>query len=345
MINLASGFLEQDILVHFVFIENVQGQFEEEIKSFKYLEFNKKGLFGAFFPFLKYLKKEKPDVVLSVLTPANLLALFVKIFSDISFKLLVSVQVAVNINQSTTKIKALWRPFLYRFLYRFADVVVASSLGVSKDLEKMGVSKDKICYIYNPIISEKILEKSNLEIKHPWLDEIKYPVLIAVGRLHKQKDFKTLLNAFALVLKKIDARLIVLGEGEDRTMLENKAKELGIFNKVSFYGFMNNPLAFVKKSSIFVLSSAWEGFGNVVAESLAVGTPVVSTDCPWGPAEILEYGKYGKLVPVGDFFMLADNILKTLEEDIDKSFLKNRAERFSVTNITKEYLELIESIK
>src|SRR5262249_41735385 len=140
-------------------------------------------------------------------------------------------------------------------------------------------------------------------LAHPWFAAGSSPVILGIGRLHAQKDFPTLLKAFARVRAKQHARLVILGEAKEaeyRTALTTLAAQLSIADDVRFPGFVDNPFAYLARAAVFVLSSAWESFGNVVAEALACGCPVVSTDCPSGPTKILEKGKYGPLVPVGD---------------------------------------------
>jgi glycosyltransferase involved in cell wall biosynthesis len=165
--------------------------------------------------------------------------------------------------------------------------------------------------------------------------------VLGAGRLTAQKDFATLLSAFALAKERQPLRLIILGEGELRDPLQALASELGVAPEVRFPGFVENPYAFMSRSRVFVLSSAWEGFGLVLVEAMACGTPVVSTDCPAGPAEILEGGKYGRLVPVGDAIALAEAILATLAGPIPADVLRRRADDFSLEKIGAEYLRVL----
>ena len=174
---------------------------------------------------------------------------------------------------------------------------------------------------------------------HPWFAPGAPPVILGAGRLTEQKDFPTLIRAFALVRKKHPARLMILGEGEERSKLETLVQELGLEKEVSLPGFVDNPYKYMKRAAVFVLSSRWEGFPNVLVEAMALGTPVVSTDCPNGPAEILENGKWGELVPVGETQSLASAVLRTLDR-VDVVRVKGAAERadqFRVESIIREY--------
>jgi glycosyltransferase involved in cell wall biosynthesis len=164
------------------------------------------------------------------------------------------------------------------------------------------------------------------------------PVILGVGELCARKDFGTLIRAFALVRRERPARLVILGKGRQREKLEALARELGVGADVSLPGFVNNPYPYMKRASLFVLSSAYEGFGNVLVEALATGTPVVATDCPSGPREILEDGRYGPLVPVGDVRRLASSILDTLAHPPEPPLLVQAAERFRVESSAVQYL-------
>jgi glycosyltransferase involved in cell wall biosynthesis len=165
--------------------------------------------------------------------------------------------------------------------------------------------------------------------------------LLGVGRLEPQKDFALLLRAFARIRRERAARLLILGEGRERPRLTQLAKALGVADSVDLPGFVPNPYAHMTRANLFVLSSRYEGLGNVVIEALACGCPVVSTDCPSGPAEVLDRGRYGRLVPVGDPAALAQAILAALEEPVDRARLRGRAAQFSVERAARRYLELM----
>ncbi|MEM2568314.1 MAG: glycosyltransferase, partial [Candidatus Bathyarchaeia archaeon] len=219
---------------------------------------------------------------------------------------------------------------LLKATYPRADRIVASSKDLAKDLlEFTGVSVERVRIIYNPYDPE-IERKANEPLSHPWFSNGQLPVILGVGRLHVQKDFPTLIQAFALVRQNRPCRLVILGEGEERPKLERLVRELGLENDVSLAGFEPNPFKFMKNASVFVLSSKYEGFGNVIIEALACGCPVVSTDCPSGPSEILEDGKWGKLVPVGDVEAMAKAILETLDNPPDRKALQQRAMDFHI---------------
>jgi glycosyltransferase involved in cell wall biosynthesis len=226
--------------------------------------------------------------------------------------------------------------------YLKADCIVAVSEGVADDLvSEVGLPRSAIRVIYNPVVTPELAARAEEPLVHPWLVPGSAPVLLAAGRLSAQKDFPTLLRAFARVRAARPARLIILGEGELRAQLEAQAVALGLGEDVQFPGFVENPYAYMRRAGVFVLSSAWEGFGIVLVEAMACGAPVVSTDCPVGPAEILEGGRYGPLVPIGDDGALAHAILSALDCPMDPERLRARAGDFALEKIGRQYLEVL----
>lgn len=234
---------------------------------------------------------------------------------------------------------------LRRFLwfYSWADYIVPVSQGVADDLVKIaGRPLERMRVIYNPVVTPELLEKAKQPIDHPWFAPGQPPVILGVGRFEVQKDFPTLIRAFALVQQQMPVRLMILGEGQERPQLEALIHELGLAAKVALPGFVSNPYAFMSKAAAFVLSSVHEGLPTVLIEAIATGTPAVSTDCPSGPAEILNYGHYGRLVPVGDVEALAEAILTTLTQPTDTQALRQQAQKFSDENAVNSYLELLQ---
>jgi len=232
-------------------------------------------------------------------------------------------------------------PVLARLSYPYADGIVAISNGVADDLaESARIARERIDVIYNPAYSDDIDTLAEADCPHPWF-ESDDPVLLGVGGLSDQKDFATLIRAFARVREDRPVRLIILGEGDNREQLESLVRRLDLEDQVDLPGFVDNPFAYMSRASLFVLSSAWEGFGNVIVEAMACGTPIVSTDCPSGPSEILEYGKYGVLVPVGDEETMANAIRNQLDATTDTESLRERAKDFTVETIANQYLDVL----
>ncbi len=219
---------------------------------------------------------------------------------------------------------------------------MAVSEGVAEDLAlTASLPRERITTIYNPVVTPALAGQAQAPLTHPWFAPGSPPVLLAVGRLHYQKDFPTLLRAFARVRAVRAVRLLILGEGDQGVALQASAQELGITTDVELPGFVLNPFAYMARAAVFVLSSAYEGLPGVLIQALACGCPVVSTDCPSGPAEILEGGVYGPLVPVGDDAALAKAILSTLNARPNPDWLRTRAAEFSVDRAVDRYLEVL----
>ena len=174
-----------------------------------------------------------------------------------------------------------------------------------------------------------------------WFADGAPPVLLGAGKFKPQKDLSTLIRAFAMIRASRPARLIILGEGPQRKTLQALCTELGVLEDVAFPGFVDNPFAYMARSKVFVLSSAWEGFGMVLAEAMACGCPVVSTDCPSGPAEILEDGRYGPLVPVSDPEKMSAAIASTLDDPLPVETLRQRAAVFSDASAATLYRQVL----
>ena len=234
-----------------------------------------------------------------------------------------------------------WRRRISGF-YPYADVLVGISPDLSEGLSGItGIPAERIHTVYNPIVSPDVLRKAEAPSGHPWLDESDRPVILAAGRLVEEKGFRTLLPAFAMLLTRRRARLIVLGQGPQLSVLLSQAEDLGVRQHVDFPGFIANPYPFMSSADLFVLSSRVEGLPTVLVEAMACGCPVVSTDCPFGPAEVLEGGRLGELVPVGDARALADAMDLALNKPPDRDLLRARAGFFGVDRAVDRYEALL----
>lgn len=290
----------------------------------------------------KYLIKEKPTALLSKLTNSNIAALFASQFSHSKTRCIVCEESTLSIDlKGSSYLNKAILPILLGYLYRRADAVVAVSKGSANDIAHvLGLQAESIHQIYNPIVSKELKAISQKKINHPWLLKKNVPIILGIGRLTPQKDFQTLIQAFSEARKKIPCRLIILGEGEEKAALEQLSKDLNISDDIDFPGFVKNPLAFLSRADLFVLSSRWEGLGNVLVEALAVGTPVISTNCPNGPFEILEGGKYGQLIPMEDSKAMAEAIIKVLSGDFAAAPWEKK-HLFNIDQIVEKYLELL----
>jgi glycosyltransferase involved in cell wall biosynthesis len=232
---------------------------------------------------------------------------------------------------------------MLRTFYPWARTVVAVSRGAADDLVRTtGLPPEKVEVIYNPVITPELLALARESPDHPWFGPGEPPVVLGVGRLTRQKDFPMLIRAFAEVRRRRPARLIILGQGEDRAALEALLEELGVAADVALPGFRENAMAYMSRSALFVLSSAWEGLPTVLIEALAAGTRVVSTDCPSGPREILGDGALGQLVPVGDVRAMAAAIGDALDRPA-RPVPEGALRRFTRDAAVDHYLQLMEA--
>ncbi len=303
---------------------------------------NLKGLrqrWRSFIPGLtRYLDEARPDALLSAKTLVNIVALTAKRWSDADTRVVVSerTHLSTSIGRSRRDWKASVLPPLIRELYGNASGIVGISGHVADDIAGLsGIDRADITTIHNGLLRPDAIDLPASD--HPWFDE-PAPVILGVGRLSKEKDFPTLIRAFALLRDSREAKLIIVGEGRERASLEALAHDLGISDDVDLPGFSDNPYAFMKAASLFVMSSTHEGFGNVLLEALAAGCPAMSTDCPGGPPEILDGGRVGPLTPVGDPESMAEQMARMLDQPPERRALVDRAAEFGMDRVAERYL-------
>jgi len=229
-----------------------------------------------------------------------------------------------------------------RHAYTRVESVVAVSERTADDLAaSLNLSRELVRVIYNPVVGPELFARSKDVVEHLWFEPNSPPVILGIGRLTRAKDFPTLLLAFALVRRQMPCRLMILGEGEDRPTLTTLASSTGFAEDIAFPGFVENPYKYLAHSSLFVLSSLWEGLPTVLIEALALAVPVVSTDCESGPREILMGGLYGKLVNPGDPIALAEAMRETL---LQKRTSVDCVQRFQQDRVTEQYRSLVDEI-
>lgn len=286
------------------------------------------------------VKKFQPDLVFANIGLSNL-KIFPSTIKLLKFKKIVLIYHSLYSPKSKLGSKLTYR--LSSILTRLAGATIAVSQDIKNELVKrFGAKKSYIHVIHNPIDIQWIEKQANEPVP-PWL--VRTPYILTVGRLIEQKDFPTLLRAFSKISNEIEHMLIILGEGPLRQQIENLIHELGLTDRVFLPGYLSNPFPVYRGADLFVLSSAFEGFGNVLVEAMALGIPVVATRCPGGPKEILKHGKYGPLTPVGNPEKLALAIVNTLSNPIKEYALKQRASFFSLDIIVDKYLEIISKNK
>lgn len=310
MLNLAYGLACADCSVDLV-LAQAKGPYLSEVHDSVHIEDLKASRVLASLPALaRYLRTRRPQALISALDYANVVALWARRLAGIPVRVLVNEQNTISRSaRNSTRQRQRFVPYLVKHFYPWADFIVGNSQGVVDDLSKVtGIPRQRIKMLYNPVVTPEVREKACLPNDHPWFDAGQPPVVLAVGRLTKQKDFQTLIKAFASVLQTQQVRLLILGEGPERQVLEALVSQLGIGANVAMPGFVENPYAYMSHASLYILSSRWEGLPTALIEALYCGPPIIATDCPSGPREILADGKYGSLVSVGDVMALASAI-------------------------------------
>lgn len=287
----------------------------------------------------RFLRRENPDITVSFLARANLVHILTRWFGN---------KKPIYISERSFSEAEYVGPrravrMLVERLYPLADRIIAISEGVKESLGGMGVPRSKITTIYNPQNLDEIRRDARTYADSNKKQTGSFRIVMA-GRLAVPKDYRTLLRALAVLVqqRKLDVRLVVLGDGPDRAMLHEEARALGVAECVEWRGWVTNVHAVMSACDVFTFASSYEGFGNVLVEAMACGLPVVSTDCPAGPAEILENGKYGFLVPMADHVAIADAVERLARDPALYAEYRRRslerAERFDVSVIADEYL-------
>ena len=294
-------------------------------------------------PLVKYLRREKPAVLLATNIHANCLAVIAGRVARCGTR--VVVREVSTLSPSLAELKPLKRIVMsgfVRYCYPRAHKVIAVSSGAADDLvNKIGMPREKVTVLYSPIITADLLEKARQPTDHQWFAPNQPPVILSVGRLTQPKQQETLIKAFAIVRQQLPARLLLLGEGGKRVELESLITKLGLAEHVSLPGFVKNPFAFMARARVFVLSSAWEGLPGALIQALACGCPVISTDCPNGPREILRDGRLGRLVPTGDWKALARSIIEQLQGERQPPASDEDLKPFSEREATNAYLNVL----
>ncbi len=292
----------------------------------------------------RYLRQERPLALLSAMTYCNLVAIWGRRLAGAETRIVVSEHSMLSCVVHRFRHRWRWRylsPLVGRY-YREADAVVAVSSAVAKDLASTaGLNRDSIYTVANPVVNKTLLEQAQAPLDHPWLQAGNPPVVLGACRLVPEKDLTTLLHAFAQVRAERAARLMILGEGPERRSLEQLTRSLGIANDVELPGWIDNPYPYMARAGVLVSSSLWEGLSAVLIQAMACGCPVVATNCPGGPSEVLDNGVYGKLVSVGDAEAMAKAIVGALGAPDDPARLKTRANEFTAERAAHRYLELL----
>jgi len=344
ILRLTPAFLERGLAVDLVVVE-ARGPFLKDVPpGANVTDLRASGTLAALPRIIAYLRTVSPDALISAQNHVNLVAALAFALARPRTRLfLAEHNDMLEGGRRARGVISRLRPLAARILYPLAEGIIATSRGVAESVSIVArIPSTRIHTIYNPALPEDLERLVGSEPGHPWLASKDMPVILAVGRLALQKDFPSLLQAFAHLRTQVPARLIILGEGTQRRHLEDLAQGLGIASHVSMPGFNENPYAYMARADVFVLSSVYEGFANVLVEALACGARVVSTNCRSGPAEILDGGRFGRMVPIRDAPALARAIQDALE---DKSFHREqsirRAAEFSTARSAEAYLKLL----
>ena len=292
----------------------------------------------------KYLRTREPEALIAGMTHSSAAALLARALTRRKTKIIATEHTTMSwVCAHNSQLKYRLMPLWSHWVFNSADYVVAVSAGLTDDLStQTGIPPDRFRVIYNPVISDEIYATAAAPLEHPWFQSGEPPVILAVGRLDGQKDFPMLIRAFRHIRDRRPSRLVILGEGSDRSRIENVVHELGLTEDVALPGAEPNPYRFMNRAAAFALSSESEGFGVVLVEALALGLPVVSTNCASGPAEILCDGEYGALVPTGDHEAMARALLCALDGPVRRDNSQH-VRQFTIRSVASQYISLISS--
>ena len=342
MMSIAAGLADRGVAVDFLVNRNSEdcwGSLSPNVRLLSLDTWRYTCLPGL----LKYIRRQRPHGLLSTMKSANLTALVAKKFFAPELRLVIHQANSFSGELRTLSVKQRLALRAIRRLMPSADAIVTLNQAMAADIRELAPKAARnVQVIHDPYDIDEIIARSQRPAEHPWLgDGRTAPVIVAAARLHPKKDLKTLIKAFALVAKQRPVRLVILGEGPELTRLKEVASVLDVAPHVDFTGFKDNPFPFMAEADVFALSSKIEGFGGVLVQAMACGTPVVSTDCPFGPSEILEDGELGRLSPVGDYRAMARSIIETLDCPISSARLREGSRRYSAETSIDAYMDAL----
>lgn len=339
LITLAAAWARQGIAVEFVLLRRVGELLAQLPSGSKFVDLKASRVRSAWRPLVRYLRESPPDALLAAMWPLTVLAPFAAKRAGFRGCVVVSEHAPQSLSYVRRgRLHNTVMAVTMRAGYRMADARVGVSSGVADDMARLsGMDRAAFRVIHNPAATGQVIGNYGRpqSIAGP-----QGPLILSVGTLKAVKRHDLLIRAFAQMSRR-DATLCILGEGKERPRLQALVDALGLDERVLLPGYQSDPAPWYAYADLFVLSSDHEGFGNVIVEALEQGVPVVSTDCPSGPREILEGGKYGTLVPVGDAAALASAIDDALSREHNHDALKRRAQDFSVDKAADAYLDLL----
>lgn len=340
-LELATGWADRGVAVDLVLVRAVGDYIEQVPPNVRLIDLRSSRALTSPHRLVRYLLRERPDALLCTLVRANLIGLIAKCLLFGRLRVVVRIENTLSEVARVQKFKTRVGIRALRWLLPLADGVVGVSEGVSDDIRALTSGRVNVTTIHNPVALSEIAALASESVDHVWFENHDIPIILAAGRLVPTKDHATLLRAFALVRQARPARLVILGAGPERDDLLGLADSLGVSKDVDLPGFKLNPFSYMQRADVFVLSSLHEGFPNVLAQALACGTPVVSTDCPSGPREILEDGVWGRLVSMGDWEGMAHAIVQSLDGRPAGESLIARASDFALDIALDRYFGLL----
>jgi glycosyltransferase involved in cell wall biosynthesis len=342
ILNLAGGLRDEGFDVDLVLVKARGAHVLSIPAGVRVVKLNARHTLTSLPALVRYLRRERPQVLLAAKDRAIKTAVLARAFARVPVRLVGRLGTTLSAALRGRSLIKKWVWYMsMRLFYRHVDRIIGVSQGVVDDvLAITSLPRERVRVVRNPVWTPELSRLAQESVGHPWLQTRDTPVILGAGRLTRQKDFATLIRAFAEVRTRRPCRLIILGDGNLRSYLETLASELNVRDDVSLPGFVTNPYAWIARARLFVLSSLWEGSPNVLTEALAIGVPVVSTDCPSGPREILKDGEYGTLVPMGDVTALAHAMAATLDHPLPRERLQEAARPYTVDRSVRGYLEV-----
>ena len=342
MLKLAGGIADHGYDVDLV-LSRAEGHYLQEVPdSVRIVDLHARRVLSSIAGLVRYLRRERPNAMLTSMNYVNIVGIWARTLARVDTRLIVNEQNALSLEAAhSPRRRHRLMPRLIKRFYPWADGVTSVARGTADDLvSTAGVSPNLIEVVHNPIVTTELRELVAEPLGHPWFGPGQVPVVLGVGRLAPQKDFGTLIRAFARVIVRRPCRLMILGDGPERASLEAIVAERGLTGSVDLPGWISNPYPYMAHAGVFVLSSRWEGLPSVLIEALFCEVPVVATDCLSGPREILEGGRYGALVPVGDEEALAAAIEMALAGELTPPAAESW-EPYEQETVVRRYLEVL----
>ncbi|MBN2706655.1 MAG: glycosyltransferase [Deltaproteobacteria bacterium] len=343
MVNLCRELVRRGVGVDLLLVR-AQGYFCEQLPPGVVVHrFRARQTRAALFELVAYLRRNRPRVLLAVKDRAGRTAWLARKISRVPTRLVLRIGTTVSAAlEGKSRFRKLAWYWPMRLIYPGFDQIIAVSQGVADDLRQVARLRPELLRVVaNPVLTPEMEGLAEAATGHPWADSKQEALVLGIGRLTRQKDFETLIRAFALVVRQQPARLLILGEGRERLRLERLIVALGLTDSVQLPGFCENPYAYLRRADLFVLSSRWEGSPNVLTEALGLGVPVVATDCPSGPREILRNGRVGPLVAPGAVEELGRRMAAVLSQPPDRAELPAAVAAYRVSCSVDDYLALL----